>query len=120
MNPRKLIGAIAFLGLLAFGALSKSSQDDWNAIQSLAFVIAICIAMVATLYDPKNLPEKVWDFDPKRGLMYFGLGWILFPLLIAVDAFTKSDFSWSGMLIGTLAMSFLVGIAGTFTENVGV
>ena len=120
MNLRKLIGGIAFVGLLIFGALSKSSQDDWNAIQSLAFIIAICITMVLTFYDRKNLPERVWDFDPKRGFLYFCFGWLLFPLMIAANSFTQAGFSWTGMLTGTLAMSILIGIAGTFTKNVGI
>ena len=120
MNPRKLVGGIAFVGLLIFGAFSKSSHDDWNALQSLAFIIAICGAMILTLYDRGNLPRKVWDFNPKRGLLYFCLGWILFPVMIAVASFSQADFSWAGMLAGTFAMSIFIGIAGTFTENVGI
>lgn len=120
MNPRKLIGAAAFVALLIFGAVTKSSQADWNPLLTLGFILAVCAAFVMTFYDRKNMPEKVWDFDPKRGLLYFCFGWMIFPLMIAVDAFSDADFSWSGMLIGTLIMSVLIGIAGTFTENVGV
>ena len=120
MNPRKLIGAIAFVGLLIFGAFSQPSHDDWNVLQRLAFIIAICVTMILTLYDRRNLPRKVWDFNPKRGLLYFCLGWILFPMMIAVDSFLQANFSWAGMLAGTLAMSILIGIIGIFTENVGI
>ena len=120
MNPRKLIGALAFVGLLIFGAISRSNQDDWNIIQSLAFILAICIAMAMAFYDRRNLPEKVWVFDPKRGFLYFCFGWLLFPLMIALDAFMGHNFSWSGMLVGTLVMSILIGVAGTFTEHVGI
>ncbi|MDG5750999.1 hypothetical protein P8R33_07775 [Qipengyuania sp. XHP0211] len=120
MNPRKIIGALIFVGLLIFGGITKSGQDDWNVVQRLAFILAVCLAMVATFYDRKNLPKKVWDFDLKRGFLYFCFGWILFPIMVAADAFTGGDFSWSGMLVGTLGMSILIGIAGTFTENVGI
>lgn len=71
-------------------------------------------------YDRKNFPEKAWDFNPKRGVLYFFLGWIIFPVLIGVKALSGTDFTLSGMVIGTLAMSVLIGILGTFTENVGV
>ena len=120
MNPRKIIGALAFVGLLIFGAISKSNQADWEPIARITFVLAVCGAFLIAFYDRRNLPEKAWDFDPKRGFLYFCFGWILFPIMIAADAFTEADFSWSEILVGTFIMSILIGIAGTFTENVGI
>ena len=64
--------------------------------------------------------RTVLDFNPGRGILYFFLGWIIFPIMIGVEAVSGADFSSSRMLLGTLAMSVLVGIVGTFTENVGV
>jgi hypothetical protein len=72
------------------------------------------------LYDRKNLPEKVWDFNPKRGVLYFVLGWIIFPFMMVVDAMFGAEFTLSGIGAGTFFMSVLIGIVGTFTENVGV
>ena len=124
MNPRKLIGAVA-LGLLLLLALAIRyiagiPQDDWNPLWSLAYVVALCVALFMAFYDRKNLPEKVWDFNPKRGALYFLLGWIIFPFMMVVDAMFGAEFTLSGMAAGTFFMSVLIGIAGTFTENVGV
>lgn len=124
MNRRKLIGVIALglLLLLGFGSryLPGLSQDEWGTWWRIAYVIATCAALLAAFYDRKNFPEKTWDFNPKRGLFYFLLGWIIFPVMIGIEAISGSDFTLSRMILGTLALSVLVGVAGTFTENVGV
>ena len=124
MKPRKLVGAVAFGLLLLLGLgiryIAGIPQDDWTPLCSLAYLVAICVAFFAAFYDRKNLPEKTWDFNPRRGIMYFCLGWIIFPVMMAVDALSGADFTLTRMLLATLAMSTLVGIAGMFTENVGV
>ena len=124
MNPRKVIGAVA-LALLVLIALASRyiagiPQEQWGSVWNFAYVAAVCVALVMALYDRKNFPKKVWDYNPKRGLFYFMLGWILFPIMMAIDALFGTEISLGGMLIGTAIMSVLVGIAGTFTENVGV
>ena len=124
MNRRKLFGAftLGLLFLVGWGSryVPGFSQDNWQAWWKLAFVIALCAAIVITFYDRKNFPEKAWDFNPKRGLLYFLLGLIIFPVMICVDAFFGTDLSLSRMVLGTLALSLIVGILGMFTENVGV
>ena len=124
LNPRKLIGAVALGLLLLLGLASHHvpglSQDGWDLLWRLAYVLALCVALFATFYDRKNLPEKTWDFNPKRGVGYFFLGWIIFPIMIGVEAISGTDFTLSRMVLGTLVLSALVGILGTFTENVGV
>ena len=124
MNPRKLIGGAAFCMLLLWGWASSYiegvSQNDWAPLWRLAYGVGLCVTFVIAFYDRKNFPEKAWDFNPKRGALYFFLGWIIFPVLIGVEALSGTDFNLSRMVIGTLAMSVLIGILGTFTENVGV
>jgi hypothetical protein len=124
LNPRKLIGAVALGLLLLLGLGSRFvpglSQDNWGTGWNLAYVLAVCAALFAAFYDRKNFPEKTWDFNPKRGLMFFFLGWIIFPIMIGVEALSGTDFTLSRMVLGTLSLSVLVGIFGTFTENVGV
>ena len=124
MNRRKLIGAVALglLLLLGFGGrhVPALSQDEWGTGWQMAYVIATCAALFAAFYDRKNFPEKTWDFNPKRGLFYFLLGWIIFPVMICIETISGSDFTLNRMILGTLVLSVLVGVAGTFTENVGV
>ena len=114
--------ALGLLLLLGLGIrfMADIPQDDWDLLWSLAYVVALCVALFTTFYDQKNRPEKAWDFKPRRGVLYFFLGWIIFPVMIGVEALSGSDFTLSRMVMGTLAMSVLVGILGTFTENVGV
>ena len=124
MNHRKLVGAstLGVLVLLGFGSrfVPGFYQDDWDPWYRMAYIIAMCGALFAACYDRKNLPEKFWDFNPKRGLVYFLLGWILFPVMIAINAISGSDFTLSNVVLATLALSVLIGVVGSFTENVGV
>lgn len=124
LNPRRLIGAVALslLVLLAFAVryIADIPQDAWNPLWSVAYVLGLCVALFMTFYDRKNIPEKVWDFNPKRGVLYFFLGWIIFPFMMVIDAIFGVEFTISGMAVGTFVISVFIGIAGTFTENVGV
>lgn len=124
MNPRKLIGLSAFCILLILGLsvrfIGGAHQDDWDILWSFVYTILLCVTFAIAFYDRKNFPEKTWDFNPKRGVLYFFLGWIIFPFMISVEALYGTDFTLGGMLVGTLATSVLIGILGTFTENVGV
>lgn len=124
LNRRKLTG-VAVLGLLILLGLGVRygagiPQEAWNPLWSLAYLLALGAAFIAVFYDPKNFPEKTWDFNPKRGILYFFLGWVIFPLLVGVDALLGSDLSLSRLAIGTLCLSVLLGVLGTFTENVGI
>ena len=86
MNARKLIGAVALAVLLLFGLIGRyvpgPSQGDWGIWWSLTYALAVCAALIAAFYDRKNFPEKTWDVNPKRGVLYFCLGWIIFPVMI--------------------------------------
>jgi hypothetical protein len=124
LNRRQLIGAVA-LGLLLLLGLGMRyipgvSQDDWHLGWSVAYVLGLCVAFFAAFYDRKNFPEKTWDFNPRRGILYFFFGWIIFPIMIGIEAIGETDITLSGMVMVTLAMSVLAGILGTFTENIGV
>lgn len=124
VSRRKIAGGVA-LGLLLLLGLAVRyvagvGADDWEPLWALAYAIALCAAMAAAFYDRRNLPAKTWDFNPKRGAFYFLLGWIIFPLMMIVDAAFGAGFPLDRMIAGTLIMSVLIGVAGTFTENVGV
>ena len=124
MNSRKLVGAVA-LGLLVLVGLGGHyvagiPLGDWDPMWSLAYILSLCVASFVAFYDRKNFPEKTWDFNPGRGLLYFFLGWIIFPLMMVIEALSGADFSPARMVVGTFFLSLFIGIVGTFTENVGV
>ena len=123
MNQRKLIGAVALGLLLLLGwagrYVPELSQDHWGLWWKVAYIAAFSAALFAALYDRKESPEKTWDFNPKRGFQYFLFGLVIFPVTLGINAISGTDFTLSGMVLGTLALSVLVGIVGTFTENVG-
>ena len=94
MNPRKMIGAVT-LGLLlllglALRYIAGISHDEWDTTWSLAYSLGLCVALFMAFYDRKNFPEKTWDFNPKRGVFYFLLGWIIFPVMMLLDALSES------------------------------
>lgn len=125
MNRRKLIGGIALLALMGFafgfGPEGRIVQNQWGTGVKLVFAVAICSALFAAFYDRKNLPKKAFDFNPKRGLLFFLLGWILLPVLLVFRWGMKDmDYSVADLAVGTLVMSVLIGIIGTFTENTGI
>lgn len=123
MNPRKVVGAVALSLLMLMGLgiryITGIPQDSWDPLWVIAYVVALCVALFTAFYDRKNFPEKTWDYNPKRGVLYFFLGWIIFPVMIGVEAISGTDLMLGRMLVGTLALSVLVGILGMFTENVG-
>ena len=114
--------ALGLLLLLAIAAryITGVAQDDWDPFWNIAYVSALGVAAFLALYDRKNFPEKMWDFNPKRGLLYFLLGWIIFPVMMVVDGLFGAEFTLSSMAVATLVLSVFIGVAGTFTENVGV
>lgn len=124
LNPRKLIGSVALGLLLLFGLVSRHvnwlSQEEWGSLWKLAYVSALCAALIAAFYDQENLAKETWNFNPKRGLLYFLLGWFIFPVMIGIEIISGDDLTLSGMVLGTLILSVLIGIVGIFTENVGV
>ena len=125
MNRRKLIGGTAFLALMGFafgfGPEGRIAPMEWGTGATLVFTLALCGALFAAFYDRKYLPKKAFDFSPKRGLLYFMLGWFLFPILAVFRWGVRDmDYSVAELAAGTLVMSVLIGIIGTFTENTGI
>jgi hypothetical protein len=63
---------------------------------------------------------KAFDFNPRRGLFYFLAGLIAFPLLAVIDAIFGAELTLSSMILYTLVASTMAGLAGLFTENIGL
>ena len=124
MRTRKWIGVVAFIVLIITGFVIRFwfdiDPDEWHPLGSLAYVIALCITLIMAFYDPKDLPKKTFDYNPRRGLQYFLFGWIIFPVLLGIEAYSKANLSIETITVGTLVMSIFVGVIGMFTENVGI
>lgn len=69
------------------------------------------------LPDPK---AKAFDFNPSRGLLYFILGFFIFPIVAIIKAVFGAELSLSSMLLFTLVGSTAAGIVGVFTEHIGM
>jgi hypothetical protein len=124
LNPRKLIGLIALAVLILTSLASEfvigANPDDWPLSIKAIFGLAICIAIFAAFYDRRNFAEKHWDFNPKRGALYFGTAWFIYPVVIGVGMLLEASLSWTGILVGTAIVAVLAGALGTFTENTGL
>ncbi|MCW4462665.1 hypothetical protein OK349_13185 [Sphingomonas sp. BT-65] len=113
------LGALLLLAL-AVRYIAGIRQENWGFWWSLAFGLGICVTFFMAIYDPKNCPKTNWDFNPKRGFLYFLLGWMIFPLGLAIRTAMGGSFTLGAMFVFTFAMSVLIGIVGTFTKDVGV
>lgn len=73
-----------------------------------------------TLRDPPDPKTKAFDFNPTRGLFYFLLALFACPALALLGAAFGADLSVKSVLLYTAFGSVIAGIAGTFTEHVGI
>ena len=60
----------------------------------------------------ENPQKPFWSFNPKRGLLFFLVSLLAVPIH---GLFYWS--SWAEFFTITIALSFLIGIIGTFTEH---
>jgi hypothetical protein len=67
--------------------------------------------------DPKM---KAFDFNPKRGVVFFFLGFLIFPFMLGMNAIFGADISLPEVAIITIAGSLFVGLLGVFTEHVDI
>ena len=72
------------------------------------------------LREPPDPNSKGFDFNPKRGVLFFFLGFLIFPITFGMDAIFGAEMSVSDMSMMTAGGSVLIGLLGTFTEHVGV
>lgn len=124
MNTRQKWGmiSIAVLLLVGFGSdrVPQFSHDNLPSFVILTYILALCCAIFVAFYDKRNFSGKMWDFNPRRGLLYFFLGFLIFPFLAAIEFIFGAEISLEGMIIFALIGSVLIGILGIFTEHVGI
>ena len=83
-------------------------------------LLVIGLGSLWVLRDPPDPKAKAFDFNPRRGAFYFLAGFIVFPIITVINAIFGADLSIASMAGFTLIGSCLAGIAGTFTENIGI
>ena len=77
----------------------------------------------SSLWVLRDLPKpkaKAFDFNPRRGAFYFLAGFVIFPIIALINAIFGGDLSIASMAGFTLMGSCVAGIAGTFTEDIGI
>lgn len=83
-------------------------------------LVAVGLTSVWVLRDPPDPKAKAFDFNPRRGAFYFFAGFIIFPVVAVANAIFGADLSIISMVVFTLIGSCVAGVAGTFTENIGI
>ena len=95
--------------------LHEAYQPPWWVWLPMLVLIFWAMWQFREPVDPK---AKAFDFNPKRGLLYFLIGLLVFPVMAIIEALFSADLSLGGMVLFTLFASILAGVVGTFTEQV--
>lgn len=95
------------------------SESSWPIYVWLP-ILLLALWVMWTFRERPDPAAKAFDFNPKRGLLYFFLGFIVCPIVAMIDAVFGAELSLRSMLIFTGVGAVMAGIAGTFTENVGI
>ncbi len=83
-------------------------------------LLVIGLGSLWVLRDPPDPKAKAFDFNPLRGAFCFLAGFVIFPIITVINAIFGADLSIASMAGFTLIGSCFAGIAGTFTEHIGI
>ncbi len=119
MITRQRVGWVLLAVLLAIGGLARWLQSDWSLAWSIAFIVALCFAFWQLRETPSK-PSKVFDFNPKRGLLFFVMGFVIFPFVALIGALFGDEITLVNVVMLTAFGSAFIGFIGVFTEHVGV
>ncbi len=113
------VGIALCLAFLVFQkwALGPDYQAPWYVWVPMLFVLGWSLWQLKEPPDPNS---KAFDFNPKRGVTYFFLGFVIFPIMLGIDAVFGTGMTIGGAALITLGGSILIGVLGVFTEHVGV
>ena len=111
------IGICIFVVLLQKWALGPDYQASWFVWVPILIVLGWSVWQLRERSDPET---KALDFDPKRGLLFFFFGFLIFPCMLTMEAIFGTQVSIPSALIVTAAGSVFIGLVGTFTEHVGI
>ena len=103
--------------LIQTWALDKSYQPPWYLWLPVLAILGWSVWQLRERPDPNS---KAFDFNPKRGMLYFFCGFLIFPLMMGIDAVFGTDISMAETALITLGGSAFIGLAGVFTEHVAI
>ena len=122
MISKKALAYVAVAVVCGAGILNAwvfDKEQSWPIYVWLP-ILLLALWAIWTLRDPPDPAAKTFDFNPKRGLLYFFFGFVVFPIIAVMNAVFGAELSLSSMLIFTAVGSVIAGVAGIFTENVGI
>ena len=116
---------LAFVGIAACSALilfqrwilGEEYEAPWYVWIPVLAILGWSIWQLRERPDPNS---KAMDFNPRRGVLYFFLGFLIFPVMVGMDAVFGADVSMTEAALVTGGGSVFIGLAGMFTEHVGV
>ena len=122
MVSKKSLAYVAVLVVGTAGILKAWVLDKEQSWPVYAWLPILLLALWAiwTLREPPDPKAKAFDFNPSRGLLYFILGFFIFPIVAIINAVFGAELSLSSMLLFTVVGSTVAGIAGVFTEHIGI
>ena len=117
--------ALAFVGiavasvivLIQEWVLGENYQAPWHLWMPILAILGWSLWQLREAPDPNS---KAFDYNPKRGVLFFFCGFLIFPLILGIDALFRTDISIAEIALITIGGSFIVGLAGVFTEHVGI
>ncbi|TMM50145.1 hypothetical protein [Qipengyuania marisflavi] len=111
------IGLCSVLLLFQTWVLGDNFETPWFVWLPILGILGWSLWQLRAPPDPAS---KLFDFNPKRGLLYFFLGLLIFPLTLSIDAIFGADISMTDAALFTAGGSILIGLIGVFTEHVNV
>ena len=112
-----LIGICCAMVLGQEWLFDEDYQAPWFVWIPTLGVLAWSLWQLREKPDPSS---KTFDFNPRRGVLFFILGFLIFPFMLGMEAIFATDISLATAGLVTLGGSLLVGLIGTFTEHVGI
>lgn len=122
MIPKEPLAYLTILILCIAGLIQAWAFEEGQSWPVYVWIPLLAAAFWAVwvLRDPPDPSAKSFDFNPKRGLLYFFLGFFIFPIIALINAIFGAELSLGSMTLFTLVGSVFVGIVGIFTEHVGI
>jgi hypothetical protein len=111
------IGLCCLVVLVQKWLLGDDQQAPWFVWIPILAILAWSLWQIRDKPDPSS---KAFDFNPRRGVLFFFLGFLIFPFMLGMDALFGTEVSLVNAGLITVGGSIFVGLIGTFTEHVGI